>query len=65
MSILARVLWIDAFEDSKVYLTSELINNFEYFILKLHADMSNTHSLQDTHHEHRSIAETTLEEDRV
>jgi LmbE family N-acetylglucosaminyl deacetylase len=60
----ARVLWIDAFEDSKLYLTSDLTNNFEYFVLKSHADMVNTHSLQDNHHENRAIAEATLEPGR-
>jgi len=60
----ARVLWIDAFEDSKVYLTSELINNLEYFIVKSRADVVYTHSLQDNHHDHRAIAEATLEAGR-
>lgn len=60
----ARVLWIDAFEDSKVYLTSELINNLEYFIVKSRADIVYTHSLQDNHHDHRAIAEATLEAGR-
>ena len=60
----ARVLWIDAFEDSKVYLTSDLINNLEYFIVKSRADIVYTHSLQDNHHDHRAIAEATLEAGR-
>ncbi|HXT83664.1 MAG TPA: PIG-L family deacetylase [Verrucomicrobiae bacterium] len=31
-SIRSSILWIDDFEDAKVYLTKELINSIEFFI---------------------------------
>ena len=33
-SIGATILWIDDYEDTKVYLTQELINSIEFFIKK-------------------------------
>ena len=60
----AHTLWIDNFEDTKLYLNSELINRIECFINKSNADIVYTHSKIDTHHDHRAIAEATLEAGR-
>ena len=63
-SIGATTLWIDDYEDSKVYLTKELINSIEFFIRKSKADVIYTHPLRDNHHDHRAIAEATIEAGR-
>ncbi|MGN6349552.1 MAG: PIG-L deacetylase family protein [Candidatus Nitrosocosmicus sp.] len=63
-SIGAECLWIDNYEDSKVYLTKELINSIEFFIKKSKADIVYTHPLNDNHHDHRAIAQATLEAGR-
>jgi LmbE family N-acetylglucosaminyl deacetylase len=47
-SIGAKRLWIDNFEDTKLSLSSDLI----------------THSIGDTHHDHRAIAASTMEAGR-
>jgi LmbE family N-acetylglucosaminyl deacetylase len=60
----AHTLWIDDFEDTKLNLSSELINSIEYFVNKSKADIIYTHSRGDTHHDHRVIAEATLEAGR-
>lgn len=60
----ATVLWIDDYEDSKVYLTKELINSIEFFIKKSKADIIYTHPLNDNHHDHRAIAQATIEAGR-
>jgi LmbE family N-acetylglucosaminyl deacetylase len=60
----AKTLWIDDYEDSAVYLTKELINSIEFFIKKSHADIIFTHPLKDNHHDHRAIAEATIEAGR-
>jgi LmbE family N-acetylglucosaminyl deacetylase len=60
----SSILWIDDYEDSKVYLTKELINSIEFFIKKTKADIIYTHSLHDNHHDHRAIAEATIEAGR-
>ncbi|KAA2282944.1 PIG-L deacetylase family protein [Candidatus Nitrosocosmicus agrestis] len=60
----AKTLWIDDYEDSAVYLTKELINSIEFFIKKSNADIIFTHPLKDNHHDHRSIAEATVEAGR-
>jgi LmbE family N-acetylglucosaminyl deacetylase len=57
----ARKLWIDRFEDSKVYLIDKLINHIEFITRKSKADIIYTHSIHDVHHDHRAIAEGTLE----
>lgn len=63
-SIGATCLWIDDYEDSKVYLTKELINSIEFFIKKTKADIVYTHPLLDNHHDHRAIAQATMEAGR-
>ena len=59
-----NTLWIDNFEDSKLSLTSDLINHIEYFIRKSNADIVFTHSLLDFHHDHRAVAAATREAGR-
>ncbi|SRR5581483_876884 len=60
----AKKLWIDNFEDTKLSLSSELINHIEFFINKSDPDIVITHSLGDTHHDHRAIAASTIEAGR-
>jgi LmbE family N-acetylglucosaminyl deacetylase len=63
-SIGATALWIDDYEDSKVYLTKELINSIEFFIKKTKADIIYTHPVLDNHHDHRAISLATVEAGR-
>jgi LmbE family N-acetylglucosaminyl deacetylase len=60
----AKKLWIDNFEDTKLSLSSELINHIEFFINKADPDIVITHSAGDTHHDHRAIATATVEAGR-
>ena len=60
----AKKLWIDNFEDTKLSLTSELINHIEFFINQSDPDIVITHSIGDTHHDHRAIAASTIEAGR-
>ena len=60
----AQKLWIDNFEDTKLSLSSDLINHIEFFIKKAEPDIVLTHSLGDTHHDHRAIAASTMEAGR-
>jgi len=60
----AKRLWIDNFEDTKLSLSSDLINHIEFFIKKADPDIVLTHSLGDTHHDHRAIAASTMEAGR-
>jgi len=60
----AKRLWIDNFEDTKLSLSSDLINHIELFIKKADPDIVLTHSLGDTHHDHRAIAAATMEAGR-
>jgi LmbE family N-acetylglucosaminyl deacetylase len=60
----AKSLWIDNFQDTKLSLTSDLINHIEFFIKKSDPDIVFTHSLGDTHHDHRAIAGATIEAGR-
>jgi LmbE family N-acetylglucosaminyl deacetylase len=62
--IRAKRLWIDNFEDTKLSLSSDLINHIEFFIKKADPDIVLTHSLGDTHHDHRAIAASTMEAGR-
>jgi LmbE family N-acetylglucosaminyl deacetylase len=57
-------LWIDNFEDTKLSLSSDLINHIEFFIKKADPDIVLTHSLGDTHHDHRAVAASTMEAGR-
>ena len=60
----AKRLWIDTFEDTKLSLSSDLINHIEFFIKKADPDIVLTHFLGDTHHDHRAIAASTMEAGR-
>lgn len=62
--IAAKRLWIDSFEDTRLSLSSELINHIEFFIKKADPDIVLTHSVSDTHHDHRAIAASTIEAGR-
>jgi LmbE family N-acetylglucosaminyl deacetylase len=60
----AEKMWIDNFEDTKITVSNKLINHLEYFIHKVNPDIIFTHSAQDYHHDHRAIAEATMEAGR-
>lgn len=60
----AKAMWIDSFEDTKVPMNVELIRRIETAISYSRADVVYTHPLRDTHHDHRAIAEATLEAGR-
>ena len=60
----ARNLFIDNFEDTKIYLNSELINHIEFVINKVNADIVYTHSVVDTHHDHKAIGSAIEEAGR-
>ena len=60
----ADTLWIDSFEDTKLSMDIELIRRIESVINYSRADVVYTHPLQDTHHDHRAVAEATIEAGR-
>lgn len=60
----AEKLWADSFEDAKMAVSSKLINHLEYFIHQANPEVIFTHPLDDYHHDHRAIAEATLEASR-
>jgi LmbE family N-acetylglucosaminyl deacetylase len=62
--IRAKALWIDKFQDTRLTVDTELINNIEAVINKAQADLVITHSLNDTHHDHRAVASSTIEAGR-
>ena len=57
----AKTLWVDNFEDTELTVDSKLINHIEYFINKSDPDIILTHAPNDYHHDHRAVAEATLE----
>ncbi len=57
----AKTLWVDNFEDAELSVESKLINHIEYFINKADPDIILTHAPNDYHHDHRAVAECTLE----
>jgi len=57
----AKNLWIDSFIDSKLHLDSDLINHIEHFINRVSPDIIFTHSKGDVHHDHRAVADATME----
>jgi LmbE family N-acetylglucosaminyl deacetylase len=57
----AKTLWVDNFEDAELSIESKLINHIEYFISKADPDIILTHAPNDYHHDHRAVAESTLE----
>jgi LmbE family N-acetylglucosaminyl deacetylase len=56
-----ETLWVDNFEDTRLSVNNMLINHIEYFIHQSSPDIIFTHSLEDYHHDHRAIAESTVE----
>jgi LmbE family N-acetylglucosaminyl deacetylase len=60
----AQNLFTDTFEDTKLESNSDLINHIEFVINVVKADIVYTHSLVDTHHDHKAIAESTIEAGR-
>ena len=60
----ADTLWIDSFEDTKLSMNIELIRRIESVINYSRADVVYTHPLEDTHHDHRAVAEATIEAGR-
>jgi LmbE family N-acetylglucosaminyl deacetylase len=62
--IIGATVWIDGLEDSKLSLNAELINRIETAMRTFNADIVYTHALGDTHHDHRAIAQATLEAGR-
>ena len=60
----AKNLWIDNFDDSKLSVSSDLINHIEFFINKVDPELIITHSHGDVHHDHRAIALATVEAGR-
>jgi len=57
----AKKLWIDNFGDTHVSVGNSLINHLEYYIHRTDPDIILTHSIGDYHHDHRAIAECTVE----
>jgi LmbE family N-acetylglucosaminyl deacetylase len=57
-------LWIDNFEDTHLSNSHDLISHIEFIIRKTQPDIVITHSLNDTHHDHRAIAASTIEAGR-
>jgi hypothetical protein len=62
--IQAAALWIDNFEDTKLSMNDELINNIEFFVNTATADIIYTHLHRCTDHDHRAVAEVTIEAGR-
>jgi LmbE family N-acetylglucosaminyl deacetylase len=60
----AKALYIDRFADTKLSLTSDLINHIESHITLCKPDLIVTHPVTDTHHDHRAVAEATIEAGR-
>jgi LmbE family N-acetylglucosaminyl deacetylase len=60
----AETMLIDNFEDTKLSLNTELIRHIEYVINSILPDVVYTHPVCDTHHDHRAVAEATLEAGR-
>lgn len=58
----ARALWMDNFEDATLSSSdAELVSHIEFFTNKCNADIVYTHSPVDNHHDHRAVAEATVE----
>jgi LmbE family N-acetylglucosaminyl deacetylase len=60
----AKALWIDDFEDTHLSVNGDLISNIESFVNRSGADLVLTHSLNDTHHDHRAVASANSEAGR-
>jgi LmbE family N-acetylglucosaminyl deacetylase len=60
----AKAHWIDHFEDTHLSVTSDLISHIESCVNISGAGLVLTHSLNDTHPDHRAVASATLEASR-
>jgi len=60
----AKALYIDRFADTHLALSSDLINHIESCINVCRPDLVITHPMTDTHHDHRAVAEATIEAGR-
>ena len=60
----ARALYIDKFPDTQLSLTSDLINHIESCVSICKPDLVITHPMTDTHHDHRVVAEASIEAGR-
>jgi LmbE family N-acetylglucosaminyl deacetylase len=60
----AKALFIDRFCDTKLSLSSDLINHIESCVNVCKPDLVITHPMTDTHHDHRAVAEATIEAGR-
>ena len=59
--IRAKALYIDRFPDTQLALTSDLINHIESCVTLCKPDLLITHPMTDTHHDHRVVAEASIE----
>jgi LmbE family N-acetylglucosaminyl deacetylase len=57
----AKRLWVDNFEDTHLTVESRLVNHIEFFIDRSDPDIILTHAINDYHHDHRAVAECSLE----
>jgi LmbE family N-acetylglucosaminyl deacetylase len=62
--IRAKALYIDRFPDTQLSLTSDLINHIESCVTLCKPDLLITHPMTDTHHDHRVVAEASIEAGR-
>jgi len=60
----AKALYIDRFPDTQLSLTSDLINHIESCVSVCRPDLVITHPMTDTHHDHRVVAEASIEAGR-
>jgi LmbE family N-acetylglucosaminyl deacetylase len=60
----AKALFIDRFPDTRLSLNSDLINHIESCVDTCKPDLIITHPMTDTHHDHRAVAEATIEAGR-
>ncbi len=60
----AKALYIDRFPDTQLALSSDLINHIESCVNICRPDLVITHPMTDTHHDHRIVAEASIEASR-
>jgi LmbE family N-acetylglucosaminyl deacetylase len=60
----AKALWLDDLPDSRLEESIELISRIESRIDIVHPDIILTHHGKDVHHDHRTVANATLEAGR-
>jgi LmbE family N-acetylglucosaminyl deacetylase len=60
----AKDVRIGDFEDTKLTVSSELINYIEAYVDKVNPDLILTHFHGDIHHDHRAVSTATLESAR-